>query len=337
MMEGLKSFNCSTCLLKFGCLTAIHLCPFCKGMFEYFPDQYHQKITCGNPCCDRRFGFSMFHASERALTNARQQIRADFEMECRHREQKEERIKRLARRLGTLDKDHDEKCFVHGLRDTCPRCGLDLSQACGDDRAQLRHLRNCTDKSAHRAHQERETRKATTKATAEKKATAQHNAAASAVFNFCGGSSSQLWLLNADQLKKLCSKEHLPTNGSRNDLIERIAEHKSRGKAHALTDVPNNLHSLSDSQLGAVCAAHRLKGLSSREDRIDALEELVTGVSSLKDTPKAIGGQAKALALKDKKYLQQQGKRVVTSQAKSSAKAKAKSTPPRKRRRVADD
>ena len=29
-MQGLKSFHCSTCLLKFGCMSATHKCPHCK-------------------------------------------------------------------------------------------------------------------------------------------------------------------------------------------------------------------------------------------------------------------------------------------------------------------
>jgi len=37
MMMGLKQYTCSTCLFEFGCITAIHRCPFCKGQFEYSP------------------------------------------------------------------------------------------------------------------------------------------------------------------------------------------------------------------------------------------------------------------------------------------------------------
>merc|ERR1712054_139721 len=169
-----------------------------------------------------------------------------------------------------------------GLRDTCPRCGKDLSEE-KDPHAQLRHLRNCSDSFAQAQHREREAKKVT----AEKKATAQHNAAASAVFNFCGGGATQLWLLPPEQLKRLCSKEHLATNGSRDDMISRLAEHygEDKGKRKALPDLPKNLGSLSSSQLSAVCAAHGLKGLKSREERLDALEELTTGVP-ISDSPK---------------------------------------------------
>ena len=37
LMSGLKQYSCSTCLFEFGCVTAIHKCPFCKSVFEYSP------------------------------------------------------------------------------------------------------------------------------------------------------------------------------------------------------------------------------------------------------------------------------------------------------------
>ena len=37
LMMGLKSYTCSTCLLEFGALAAIHECPFCKCDQEYHP------------------------------------------------------------------------------------------------------------------------------------------------------------------------------------------------------------------------------------------------------------------------------------------------------------
>lgn len=48
MMTGIKTYCCSTCLLDFGCMTAIHKCPFCRKPFDYTPDDYHNKILCGN-------------------------------------------------------------------------------------------------------------------------------------------------------------------------------------------------------------------------------------------------------------------------------------------------
>ena len=40
MVEGVGS----TCLLDFGCMTAIHKCPFCRKPFDYTPDDYHAKV-----------------------------------------------------------------------------------------------------------------------------------------------------------------------------------------------------------------------------------------------------------------------------------------------------
>jgi DnaJ domain len=37
LMCGLKQYTCSTCLLEFGCVTAIHRCPFCNKIYEYLP------------------------------------------------------------------------------------------------------------------------------------------------------------------------------------------------------------------------------------------------------------------------------------------------------------
>lgn len=62
MMMGLKQFHCSTCLCLFGCMSAIHLCPFCKRQFEYSPSDYHRQIVCGHGDCNGKpFGFYMFN------------------------------------------------------------------------------------------------------------------------------------------------------------------------------------------------------------------------------------------------------------------------------------
>jgi hypothetical protein len=65
LMNGLKQYCCSTCLFEFGCMTAVHVCPFCTQDFEYSPQDYHRKIVCGNSGCDREFGFYEFVTSDR--------------------------------------------------------------------------------------------------------------------------------------------------------------------------------------------------------------------------------------------------------------------------------
>jgi len=243
----------------------------------------------------------MFHASERALKNAREQVLAEFEAEARKREQADERSTRLARRLRALGGEADaESCFVYGLRDTCPRCGLEFSGA--DDGEQLRHLRSCNDVVANKEHSQRESQRAAAKESATKKALAQHKGAGVAVFNFCGGGAGQLSLLDADQLRRLCSKEKVSASGSRDSMIERLADHfaKSRGERAAISDIPPNLHSLSGAKLSALCAAHGLKGFTCREERLDALEDLATGERTPQEVRTAIEGNANTLAIKDK-------------------------------------
>merc|ERR1712060_895202 len=130
--------------------------------------------------------------------------------------------------------------------------------------------------------------------------------------------------------------------------IARIVD-KCGKRGTSQVDLPENFHTLDEEQLSAVCAAHGLKDLSGREERLDALEELRLiapsgAVAALKGKAKVAAikdkGKPKALAIMDKKYLKQQGKKVVSqsSTAESKAKAKAKATQPaNKRRKVMSD
>jgi hypothetical protein len=59
-MSGLQSYHCSTCLLKFGCVTALHYCPHCNSkssLYEYSPEDFHRQITCNSKSCRKTFGF----------------------------------------------------------------------------------------------------------------------------------------------------------------------------------------------------------------------------------------------------------------------------------------
>jgi hypothetical protein len=58
-MNGIKMYSCGRCLLQFGCFTGIHKCPFCKKQYEYDPNDYHRKVSCGNEKCTQKFGFWM--------------------------------------------------------------------------------------------------------------------------------------------------------------------------------------------------------------------------------------------------------------------------------------
>ena len=58
MMQGLKTYVCSCCLNEFGCMSAIHQCPYCSAEIDYHPDQYNTQVLCGG--CDNAFGFKLY-------------------------------------------------------------------------------------------------------------------------------------------------------------------------------------------------------------------------------------------------------------------------------------
>ena len=78
MMIGLKAFHCSTCLLEFGCMGAIHECPSCHHPFDYHPDDYHKKIKCSN--CSIDIGFWMFPCSDVILKQVKADLKSKLEV-----------------------------------------------------------------------------------------------------------------------------------------------------------------------------------------------------------------------------------------------------------------
>lgn len=339
MMQGLRCFTCSTCLLDFGCFTADHSCPFCKRTFEYYPDMYNQKVTCGHSDCRKSFGFLIFHASERSLKEARDQVRADYEKRAAVEACTSGRAARAARRGGSVEVAKvAEACFVEGLQDICPRCGLELEGV--EEGDQLRHLRSCTDSAAHKAHQTVTATKTMAAEKAAAKAKAQTSSASTAVWNFTGGHVGMLWMLDEEQLKKRCKAEGLSTNGQQPALVASLREHLlARGEplgAPAET-LPKALHAMSQAQLASVCAAHGVAkaDMESREACLEALEDLRLlaasasrqrlGNATSSPAPaignggaakrKVAGGAAAPLAIQD---------RTASAEGKAKASAKAK-------------
>lgn len=344
MMEGLRSFNCATCLLSFGCVTAIHKCPQCDRIFEYSPENFHQKVTCGYRDCKKPFGFTMFQVSNNALKTAREQARAEFERTSKTQDMKQSRAARAARRNASeCPSKIAEAAFAMGFRDVCPRCGLQLEEY--EEGEQLRHLRSCNDSVAHKVHKEAQKQRAEAVQVAENKAQVQRNLASSAMFSCAGGRASQLWMLDLEQLQSRCRREGMPTRGGRVALIERLAARHSPKEQRLADDLPRDLYTLNGEQLAAVCAAFRVSGQGTKSDRIEALHEAVAaqGVAPVA----AIKGQAKALAIKDRRYLKKQGQRVATSsdvksqpagpKRQASPKAKGKGGPKKRARVVADE
>ncbi len=91
LMQGLKQYTCSTCLCEFGCMTALHSCPFCRGSFEYSPQDYHRKIRCGNSKCNHEFGFMLFPVSDRVMNDLRRTIKEEVESRTKARINKQVR------------------------------------------------------------------------------------------------------------------------------------------------------------------------------------------------------------------------------------------------------
>ena len=79
MMSGLKSFSCSTCLMTFGCMSAVHKCKFCNVVYDYSPGDFHRRIQCPNEKCGKKFGFFEFHMSDRAMKDLRVEVKASRE------------------------------------------------------------------------------------------------------------------------------------------------------------------------------------------------------------------------------------------------------------------
>eukprot|EP00906_Rhabdomonas_costata_P026344 RCo037515 len=120
MMTAAKTFVCSTCLLEFGCMSAIHLCPHCRKPFEYSPSDYHRKIMCGNRGCSSEFGFWLYFVPENVLDALRVEVKRSLERKLKEDETKRRRAAAALRRLGTqTPEEHaktQEKLFIAAAR-----------------------------------------------------------------------------------------------------------------------------------------------------------------------------------------------------------------------------
>lgn len=289
MMMALKRFNCSTCLLEFGCMTATHNCPWCHSPFEYHPDDYHRQVSCGNSKCTKKFGFYMYHVADRMLKELREEVKVANEARIKKQEAVRRRTAAANRRRGNVSEAEQraiqEKAFIMGLADCCPRCG-EMLQSLGDEDAQRAHLRGCNDSSKHQAHKKKKQREADKEAAAEKADHAQTEVENMATWALLGGNSSGLWLLSEEQLVKQCSESGLEVTGTKNELITRLAQHRkgqltlgdgSEDAAKKTVDpasLPSNLHQMSEGQLRGVCAAHGVdtEGMECKSDLVEALE-----------------------------------------------------------------
>jgi hypothetical protein len=76
-MQGLKMYECAVCAFDFGCMSALHECPHCRGPFYYHPGNFHSKITCLNAGCAQEFGFYEFPMSDSRQNQIRKHAKLD--------------------------------------------------------------------------------------------------------------------------------------------------------------------------------------------------------------------------------------------------------------------
>jgi len=280
LMTGIKSFTCSTCLLEFGCMTAIHVCPFCKHSFEYHPTDFHRKITCGREKCCKQFGFYLFHCSDRALKNMKIEVQRLREKQMKSTEQKRRRAESFRRRCGDCDEANAEAAFLMGLTNECPRCGISLADM--EESDEIDHLRNCNDGNQITANKRKKEAAKQKDNNKRQRQELQNDVTSKATWDFLGASNENMWMLTDGALEKECKEQGIDNKGKKNH--EMIASLVSHRKSQALTkftgtkgrekdSLPSNLYSMTESQLRAVAASHGIK-VGSNLRKIDIIQLL---------------------------------------------------------------
>jgi hypothetical protein len=313
LMTGLKQYTCSTCLCEFGCMTAIHKCPGCTKEFEYDPSLYHTKIKCGREKCSRKFGFMMYHCSDRMMKETKAGVKEELLRRSKAKEAKLRRANRSASRGG----DSGEAAFSLGLSDVCPRCGEDFTEF-GNEEDQRMHLMECSDSKKQGEFKSKKDKEGVKKQEKEVRAAKQEAAQNLAAVQCLGGGNTMLWLLDADQLRSQAGSLKLDTNGDKDDLISRIVSNsgsssssssssgaimdskkrknnelvvssskKGSSASNALvvgggrddedftSSIPSDFHGRSAAQLKSMCACHGLlAGLPKNATKSDYVEAL---------------------------------------------------------------
>lgn len=329
MMTGLRSFNCATCLFEFGCMTALHDCPFCQKSFEYHPKDFHRKITCGRDgsCSKKTFGFRMFHCSDRVMTNLKIDVRSKREKRAMITEQKKRRAESARRRnRGADPTTNDESTFLLGLANECPRCGLSLADL--EDADEIDHLRNCQDEAQISKHQRRRQALQAQTHSNQQKLELQEDVAAKAAWDLLGASTDNMWMLTDGALKAECKEQGVDSiNGNAEgggkgleshemiaNLVKKKRDTKNKNRSNVLTkydadntatsakvtteSLPENLHTMTESQLRAVAASHGIK-VSRKSRKIDIIKLLQS--EQEKNSTSSTNGSSEALMLTDGK------------------------------------
>jgi hypothetical protein len=147
----------------------------------------------------------MFHVSARMMTETKLSVKKDQEEQLKARRAKERRAARSSRDVG-LNQLERERAFVMGLEDCCPRCGESF-EGYPDEESQRLHLMNCTDDMKHKRHKAEKQKVAEKSAAALGRQEKQAAAQAMAAWEFLGAKSSQLYMLEDQQLEDIAIRE----------------------------------------------------------------------------------------------------------------------------------
>eukprot|EP00116_Pleurobrachia_bachei_P003102 sb/3463364/ len=297
LMQGIKQYICGGCFLKFGCMTAKHSCPHCRKSFEYDPDDYHRKITCGNGKCEKEFGFWMFKVSEKREREVRQEVKEENEAIARKRAQQRRRGARAEKRVGNVSNEDrvKEQLFALLLLDTCPRCGWEIERGLKSDDAK-EHLAGCNDAKAHSVYKAKQAKERASKDAKTKAVETQEETQAYKTWEYNGRQVGQLWMLGEGTLVKECKKHGLETEGPKHVLISRLGQVIRSMERRAITaggeeagsglhditpihkvdeeDLPQNMDAMTRDELQCVAASYGLKYDEKCDVKVDLLKKL---------------------------------------------------------------
>ena len=300
LMQGIKQYICGGCFLKFGCMTGLHYCPHCNKPFEYEPDDYHRKISCGNGKCNKEFGFMMFKVSERRELEIRREVKEENEALAKKRAQMRRRAERADKRVGSLTNEErvQEQLFILLLRDSCPRCGYEIEKEKRKVEVEFarEHLSNCNDQKEIAAYKKKVAARERSAAAKQEKEEVQEDIQAFKTWEHNGRQVGQLWMLSLTTLRAECRKFQLDTEGHKLDLISRLGRVIRERERKMLTmgpeheqqisydvtpihrvdeeDLPSNLETLEREELACVAASYGLDFDQGKDVKVDIIKKL---------------------------------------------------------------
>ena len=280
-------------------MTALHFCPHCNQQFEYDPDDYHRKISCGSQKCGKQFGFMMFKVSEKREREIRLEVKEENEALAKKRAQMKRRAARAEKRVDpnlSNEERVQEQLFLLLLLDCCPRCGYELERGLKIEDAK-EHLDGCNDKAKIAAHKNRSAKDEARAGRRKEQEELQVDVQAYKTWEHNGRQVGQLWMLGEATLRRECTKVGLEdTSGDKVELITRLARvirdrerkmltmesSKEKMITHDVTpihkvdeeDLPSNLESLEREELACVAASYGIDFDHGKEVKTDLVRKL---------------------------------------------------------------